>query len=75
MFFVTGLIPSLVTQNAIFASLPRQRALPTLLNERLALFCVSLLSKRYLYVAKFASQQDHGYAKLVPETYGDSRAL
>ena len=29
----------------------------------------------YFDVAKFASQPDHRYAKLVPEAYGDSRAL
>ena len=95
---------SSVTENSIFASLPRHweeefhkdmadlNVLPadviTRVSEyvpEIADFIQVIIERGFAYstdrgnvyfdVAKFASQPDHRYAKLVPEAYGDSRAL
>nr|CAG4649153.1 EOG090X02DZ [Scapholeberis mucronata] len=92
-----------VTENSIFASLPRYweeefhkdmaalNVLPADVITRVSEYVpeivdyISGIIKRdlayeangsvYFNVAKFDSQENHKYAKLVPEAYGDSKAL
>ena len=94
---------SSVTENAIFASLPRYwegefhkdmaalNILPADVITRVSEYVPDIVSyiKRiidrglayeangsvYFDVAKFAGQENHRYAKLVPEAYGDAKAL
>nr|CAG4641519.1 EOG090X02DZ [Eurycercus lamellatus] len=92
-----------VTENAIFASLPRYweeefhkdmaalNVLPADVITRVSEYVPEIVDyirqiidrslayeangSVYFDVAKFAGQENHRYAKLVPEAYGDSKAL
>ncbi len=92
-----------VTENAIFASLPRYweeefhkdmaalNILPADVITRVSEYVPEIVDfikgiidrglaydangSVYFDVAKFAGQKDHRYAKLVPEAYGDAKAL